>query len=64
MENGGADGTLQVADGRMDVGGGGEGGPVVGGGGARHQQGGRPGGRGRRGRSGDLVHLSNWRIFL
>ena len=55
VENGGADGALEVADGRVDVGGGGEGGPVVGGGGAGHQQGGGPGGR--RG-SRDKIHLS------
>ena len=53
VENGGADGALQVADGRVDVGGGGEGGPVVWRGGAGHQQGGRPGGRGR-----NRIHVS------
>ena len=46
VQDGGADGALQVTDGRVDVGGGGERGPVVRGGGTGHQQGGRPGGRG------------------
>ena len=56
MEYGGTDGALQVTDGRVDVRGGGEGGPVVRGGGAGHQQGGRPGGRGRGSRN--KIHLS------